>query len=245
MRTFTPIAVIATVIAAASVVPAVALADEPAKSTGWSGSGELGLAVASGNTDSQTLVGKVGLSWEDALWKHEVGLAMLYGKQDDIESASRYEAFGNTNRRLGQRSHVFGSVRTVRDHFSAYEYQSTIAFGYGYEAIKSEATHLLFEIGPGYRWSKLQDVRVHENGVIARGYMDFGHQFNASTSIYETLLIEAGQDNTFVRNDLGVQVKMSEALALKAGVEVRHNTDVQPGIEKTDTLTTVNVVYGF
>ena len=212
---------------------------------GWSGNGELGLALSHGNTDSQTLIGKLGLAREDERWKHEVGLAFLYGEQDDIESAYRYEAFGKSHRRFGERRQVFGSARTERDHVAAYEYQSTLAFGYGHEAIKTEATHLDFEIGPGYRWSKLQDVRIHENGGVVRGNMDFGHRFNTSTSVYDTLLVEAGQDNTFVRNDVGVLVKMSDALALKAGVEVRHNTDVLPGIHKTDTLTTVNVSYGF
>ena len=48
-----------------------------------------------------------------------------------------------------------------------------------------------------------------------------------------------------MRNDIGVLVKMTDALALKAGVETRHNNDVLPGVKKTDTLTTVNVVYGF
>lgn len=236
--------ILTAVIGVAIAAPA-AFAQEATEDNGWSGTGELGLALSKGNTDSQTLIGKLGLAREDALWKHEAGLALLYGKQDDLESAYRYEAFGKSNRHLGERSYVFGSGRTERDHFTAYEYQWTVAVGYGHEVIKEEATHLNFEIGPGYRWSKLQDVRVHENSGVVRGSMDFGHQFNASTSIYDTLLIEAGADNTFARNDLGVLVKMSDALALKAGVEVRHNTDALPGIKRTDTLTTVNVVYGF
>ncbi|MGH8073231.1 MAG: DUF481 domain-containing protein [Lysobacter sp.] len=232
---------------AAAMVPGVPHANEiPADDTrGWSGNGELGLALSHGNTDSQTLIGKLGLSRDDERWKHEVGLAFLYGQQDDIESAYRYEAFGKSHRRFGERRRVFGSARTERDHVAAYEYQSTLAFGYSHEAVKTEATHLDFEIGPGYRWSKLQDVRVHENGGVVRGNMDFGHRFNTSTSVYDTLLVEAGRDNTFVRNDVGVLVKMTDALALKAGVEVRHNTDVLPGIHRTDTLTTVNVSYGF
>ena len=86
---------------------------------------------------------------------------------------------------------------------------------------------------------------MHENEAIVRGYMDFGHQLTPTTSLYDTLLVEAGKDNTFAKNDLGVQVAMTDALALKAGLEVRHNTDVLLGVKKTDTLTTVNVVYGF
>ena len=38
---------------------------------------------------------------------------------------------------------------------------------------------------------------------------------------------------------------MTESMALKAGVEMRHNTDTLPGRAKTDTLTTVNVTYDF
>ncbi|MGQ4582400.1 DUF481 domain-containing protein [Lysobacter sp. F60174L2] len=219
--------------------------DADAEGTHWSGNGELGLALSRGNTDSQTLLGRLSLAREDERWKHEAGLAFQYGQQDDIDSAYRYEAFGKTGLRLGERSRLSGSARTERDHFAAYEYQSTAAFSYGHDAVKTEATHLDFEIGPGYRWSKLQGVRVHENGGVVRGLMDFGHRFNDSTSVYDTLLVEAGRDNTFARNEAGVQVRMSDALALKAGVEVRHNTDVLPGIHRTDTLTTVNVSYGF
>jgi hypothetical protein len=56
---------------------------------------------------------------------------------------------------------------------------------------------------------------------------------------------DAGRDNTYARSDLGLQVEMTDALALKAGYEVRHNTDTAPGIERTDSLTTLNLVYGF
>jgi len=33
------------------------------------------------------------------------------------------------------------------------------------------------------------------------------------------------------------------ALGLRLGYQVRHNTDVLPGVEKTDTLTTVGLIY--
>jgi putative salt-induced outer membrane protein YdiY len=38
---------------------------------------------------------------------------------------------------------------------------------------------------------------------------------------------------------------MSERLALKAGYELRHTTEVPVGIEKTDTVFTTNLVVGF
>lgn len=211
----------------------------------WHGTGELGLAIAKGNTDSQTIVGKMALAKEDVLWKHAVRVAFQYGESDDLENARRYELFGSSGRRISERSHVFGSARNERDRFAATEYQWTASLGYGFEAIDTDTTRLLFEIGPGYRWSKAQDVREHDNGGIVRGGMEFRHQLTDTTALYDTLLIEAGDENTFARNELGLQVKMTDALALKAGFEVRHNTERADDQRRTDTLTTVNVVYGF
>lgn len=230
-----------------AALPLSAMAEEPAGDAPphWSGTGELGLAVSKGNTDSETLVGKLAMGYEDAAWRHAAGASFLYGRSDDVENAYRYEFFADSGYNINDRSYVFGSIRNERDHFASNEYQWTAALGYGYEAIESETTHLTFEIGPGYRWAKLQGVRIHNNEAIVRGTMDFSHQFTATTSLHDALLVEAGSDNTFIRNDIGLKVKMTEALALKAGLETRHNTDVLPGTKKTDTLTTINVAYDF
>lgn len=225
----------------AVALPAAAQSDD----AGWSGKGELGLAFSKGNTDSQTFVGKMSMDYEDATWKHDLDAAFLYGKSDDVESAYRYEWSAASGFRLNERNRMSGSMRNERDHFATNEYQWTVALGYGYDAISNERTRLIFEIGPGYRWAKLQGVRVHNDEVILRGLMDFSRKLTDTTSVFNTLLVEAGDENTFVRNDLGLQVKMTDALALKAGLQVRHNTETLAETRRTDTLTTVNVVYGF
>lgn len=239
--------------AAAFFVPAAAFADAAASTPDavWKGQGELGYAAAHGNSDNENLVGKLGASLEDGAWKHSLGADFLYSKSTDAdtgekeETAKRYEIFGSSGLHFTGRSYVFGSFRNEHDDFASYEWQWTAAVGYGYEAIKNDKMHLTFEIGPGYRWSKEQGVRVFDNSAIVRGWSDFGWKLTDTTSLFNTLLIESGSDNTFVKDDVGLQVQMSKALALKAGWEIRNNSDVQPGTHKTDTLTTVNVVYGF
>jgi putative salt-induced outer membrane protein len=212
---------------------------------GWSGTGELGLAISKGNTDNETFVGKFQMDYSDPKWKHQFGGNYQYGKDDDEENANRYELFGTTGYRFGERTYTYGSVRNERDHFTDDEYQWTVGVGLGWEAVKTERQQLTLEAGPGYRWSKDQGVQVHHDEVIGRGYADYGVQLTETTSFYDTLLVESGADNTFAKNQIGLQVKMTEALALKAGLETRHNTEVEPGVKKTDNLTTVNVVYAF
>ena len=79
-----------------------------------------------------------------------------------------------------------------------------------------------------------------EGDFIGRGFMEFKHKLSDSTSLYDTLLIEGGKDNTFAQNDFGVQVTMTDKFAIKAGLQVRHNTDVIAPITKGIDTTTSN-----
>ena len=117
--------------------------------------------------------------------------------------------------------------------------------GYGYSVIKNDRTSLSLEAGPGYRRAKSARSGETESDAIVRAQLDFQHQLTENTSLGNLLLVESGSDNTFIQNDLGLKVAMNSKLALKAGLQVRNNSEVGPGVDKTDTLTTVNLVYTF
>ncbi len=177
-------------------------------------------------------------------------------------TANRYNAGASAGYKLDERSYIVGALRYEHDAFSPYTYQYTASIGYGYQLLKNASDELSFEIGPGYKVIQpiaptYVDNSVNppmvtkgpkpdsESGVVARGLVNYKHNFNDSTSLVNTFLVEGNGDNTYLQNDLGLQVKMSDRLALKAGYQVRHNTDVAFGTKKTDQLLTTNLVYGF
>lgn len=236
-------------------LPFAAHAEEPVR--GWSGTGELGIAAARGNARSESLNGKLEFKNEDDRWKHEYSLSALRAKgevtgdfdgdgetEESFElNANRYEAAASSALKYSEKSSWVTSLRYENDDFAPYEYQTTFAMGYGHDFLENEKTTLTTEIGPGYRRAKDAATGETEGEGILRGKLDYKQAITGNTDLFNTLLVESGSDNTFAQNDAGVQVAMSEAFALKAGIQVRHNTDVGPGIEKTDTLTTVNLVY--
>lgn len=255
---------------AGAMLPLPALAAD-----GWTGTGELGLAATRGNTRSENLNARLGLKYEDPSWKHQLGFDTLRSKGettvigvagDQIVEVSRYDLTANryvasasTGYKLDERSYVVGAARYENDEFAAYDYQWVVSVGYGYTLIKNPSTELAVEVGPGYRRQKPADVLgpevvdgrplrhgfPAESDVVGRGLVSFRHAFNDSTAFVNTLLVEAGSDNTFVQNDAGLQVDMSKKLALKVGYQVRRNTDVAVGKDKTDQLMTTNLVYNF
>jgi putative salt-induced outer membrane protein len=235
----------------------------PPPAQGWSGSGEAGLAAASGNTRSENVNAKVVLKYNDARWKNEFNATALRNKgsvttavsEDGTPvtttryqlTANRLEAAASAGYKLDDHSYVVGASRYERDEFSPYDHQTIGSLGYGYQVLKSARNELAFEVGAGYK--SVQTTAPHPagsvDGAAARGKFEFKHSFNATTSFSDTTLVEATNGNTFVQNDAGLQVKMTKQLGLKAGYEVRRNSDVLPGFKSTDQLLTTNLVYSF
>ena len=247
----------AAVLAALSLSHAAVAAD--GDDDGWTGTGELGLAMARGNARSENLNAKIDFKNEDDKWKHHFYAKALRAKGEvtgDFDgngtteerfelNANRFEFGASSALKMNEVSYWVAALRYEKDDFAPYENQTTFSLGYGHSFIKNERTELSAEVGPGYRRAKLASTGNTESEVIARGVVDFKHSLTDTTDLVNNFLVEAGSDNTFMQNDFGVAVKISDAFALKAGLLARHNTDVAAGQKKTDTLTTVNLVYNF
>ena len=234
-------------------------AQDPAStdSTGWTGTGELGLALARGNARSESVNAKLAFGKEDERWKHDLHASALRSKGEvtgdfdgdgmDEEryepSANRYELGASSAWKFDPRNYVVGAARYENDDFSPYDYQAVASIGYGHKFVDSERTSLSTEVGPGFRRARDAETGLVEDGVVGRGQVEFKHQLTGNTGIYDTFLVESGSDNTFMQNDIGIAVAMNEKFALKAGLQARRNSDVEPGTKKTDTLTTINLVY--
>lgn len=260
-------------------LPLAAMADDPPQpKPGWSGSGEAGLAIASGNTKSENANAKVDLKFNDDRWKDDFYLLAQRNKANVTSTstdpttgasvsdtryettASRWEGGASMGYKLDERSYLVGALRYEHDQFSPYRYQYIASLGYGLQVLKNAVDELSFEIGPGYKVVQPSSFYVtnatpppdfvkvtpdSNDNIAGRGKMDYKHNFNSSTSLIDSFLVESASGNTFMQNDLGLGVKMSSKLALKATYEVRHNSDVQDGFKKTDQLWTTNLVYSF
>jgi putative salt-induced outer membrane protein len=210
----------------------------------WSGKGTFGGVLARGNTETETINLNVDVENKLDEWTHKAGASMLRTVTDDITSADRWELRGESQYSLTERSYLFGALRYEDDAFTDYEYQATLSGGYGYRFITNDTTKLEGQIGAGYREAEVRLTGEQQDGIIARGALDFEHKLTTTTLIYDRFLVESGSDNTFVQNALGVEVKINDTFALGLDYAVRHNTDVLPGTDKTDQVLTANLVYG-
>lgn len=249
-------------------LPLAALAADP-PAPGWSGSGEAGLSVASGNTKSQNLNAKLNLKFNDDRWKDDFYLTALRNKSNvaipgggsnyDL-TANRYEAGASFGYKFDERSYIVGALRYEHDEFSSYDYQYVASLGYGYQVLKNASDELALEIGAGYKVAQPASIFVpntspppalievqpdSDSEIVARGKFDYKHSFSDTVWFVDTFIVEAGSDNKYFQNDAGLAVKMNSRLALKVGYQLRHNSQVEAGFKKTDGLFTTNLVYSF
>jgi len=234
----------------------------------WTGSGELGFASTTGNSRSQNLNAKLGMNQETDQWKNNFFLDALRSKgqvkvtdsagatvsQFDT-TANRYDMGASVGYKLDTRSYIVSAARYEHDDFGANRWQAVLSVGYGYIALKTDRTELSFEIGPGFKEYQPAPSTVLVDGVnvpysqqrqdeaVARGLVNYKYRLTSNTSFDDTFLVEAGSKNKYYQNDAGIAVSMTKKLSLKVGFEVRYNSNVLPGVRKTDTLTTTNIVY--
>jgi putative salt-induced outer membrane protein len=255
---------------AQDAAPSTTSPDAAAKNGGWTGSGELGFASATGNTRSQNIDAKLGLNQENDQWKNAFFLDFLRTKAEQSfvdpqgntinqlnTTANRYDGGASVGYKLDPRSYIVGAARYEHDEFGANLWQGTVSLGYGYIALKDERNELSFEIGPGYKRYRPADVllvvdntsvaqqQATQGEMVARGLANYKFRISSNTAFEDTLLMEAGSKNTYLQNDAGLSVSMTKKLGLKVGFQMRHNSSVLAGTKKTDTLTTTNVVYNF
>ena len=219
---------------------------------------QIGYVSSHGNTDAQTANAKLDAAYVVDAWKHELQLAGLYGKSNDIVSAENLDAQWQSNYNFTNRLFAFGALHYADDKFSGFQYQETLSAGAGYSFVKLADATLDAQVGVGYRRLRPElldkdaagDVvsrtpQEVERGAVATATIKGMYAFNSSTKLTDVLAAESGSDNTMMQNDLGLQVNMTKALAITVAYEVRHNSNPPAGLVKTDSLVTFNLAYAF
>lgn len=212
----------------------------------WDGSGEFGFVNTTGNTETVALNMRLNFIRTGKRWRHRFTGTAMTTSEDSIKENERYTVEVQSDRKLSEKSWLFGAFRWDADKFGSYDPQVSLTAGYGYQLMKSDRHELRGEIGGGYKSLTETESNLESNEIIARFLLDDWWQVFSNTKWTNRLLIETGSSNTFSQFNSGLAVSMNDTLAVKLGFEIRNNTSIPPGdSEHTDTISSVNLVYDF
>jgi putative salt-induced outer membrane protein len=228
--------------------------EQPPQKLGWATSAELGAITTSGNTKGTSVTGKIDARQDLEQWSNEYVLS-AYFKEDETtndqgervteKSAERYFASAKAGYRLNTehaKLFVFGSHTS--DDFGAYTKYSLISAGYGDRLWQGQDVSLDAEIGPGY-YSGKTAADITEKGALLRTAANLDWKISDNASFRQTLSLEASSDNKRTQSESSISAKINGSMQMKAAFTVQNDSDVPVGKKKTDTVTSLTLVYSF
>jgi putative salt-induced outer membrane protein len=229
-------------LSAASLNQAHAAEDQDPK--GMTGRAEFGMVLTSGNSDSSTMNGKFSLTNDTEQWLHVASLDLLRAESESVKTAEHYVLNAKSNYKLQDDQFLFVGLNHDVDKFSGFDYQTSITAGYGRKLYDTEQYKLSLEIGPGYRISKLKAGGDNNEAILHLGAIS-KYIINPASYLDGTLVIDTGSSQTITVLALGYVNSLSSSLALKVGYNLKHSSDVPAGTNKSDSITSISLIYSF
>jgi len=229
----------------AFATPLLAQEEEAAEEESpWSGNIKLGYLATTGNTESSSLNSGFEINYKLELWEHGAKAAVIYSTESNVTTAEAYDFGWKSARNLSDDDFLFGRLDWRKDRFGGITEQFSQSVGYGRRLIDKEKHQLNGELGIGARQSDLADG-TDESDTIYTGRLTYAWQISETASFGQSLLVEAGDSNTFTESVTDLKAQLVGSLALVASYTIRRNSDVLPGTEKTDTRAALSLEYGF
>ncbi|WP_438766245.1 DUF481 domain-containing protein [Kushneria sp. TE3] len=212
----------------------------------FSGAIELGYTSLSGNTNTETLLGKGRITWYDQAWTHTTRAEVKSVSDSENTTAEQYLFSQRERYSLGDSpNYLFGLARYEKERFSGYDNQFTTIIGYGRQIFDTDLQALSLEAGPGYRFDD------YENGGsrhMVLGYLaaDYALSLSDTASFIQQFSVEGADDNVTLRAYSAISVAINSSLSLRVSHDIKSNSNPPREADaKTDRTTAASVVYNF
>lgn len=236
LRTFVTLIVLA--------APVSLMAQDAEPESPWSGKATLGYLATSGNTENSTLNTGFEVGFATGDWAHLFKASAVNAAENEETTAEAYNAGWKSERNLTDKDFLFGRLDWRKDRFGGFDTQFSQTVGYGRRLIDTDKHKLNAELGAGARQSETQ-LGVTEDETIYRGGLNYKWLISETSEFRQDVTAEGGEENTYVESVTALSAKVFGDVALVASFTVKHNTDVEPTLEKTDTYTALSLEYAF
>lgn len=211
---------------------------------GFSGSLSLRGTATDGNTDNIDLGIGARFGFFDGLNANDVTLVYAYAEEESIRSENSVLFGYDYTRELGSSTFVFGKAVYAFDEFSTIETDAFVSAGFGYRIFNTNDLQWSVQAGPGYRIAESEDGTDIEEFAVSVS-SDYMTKFSETLFLTNDTDVLASESDTYVTNELGLNVSMTDALALRTSILTEYRSNPQPGFENTDNTFGVAVVYSF
>jgi putative salt-induced outer membrane protein len=214
------------------------------RALGFTGSISARATATDGNTDTADIGLGARFGYFDGVNGNEVTLAYTYSADNGEATENSVLAGYDYTREFGSNVYGFGKAIVAYDEFGSFERDAFVGAGVGYRIFNTEALQWSIQAGPGYRLAKdAAGIEVEEFAFSVSS--DYLTRFSDTLFLTNDTDVLASDSDTYVTNELGLNVSMTDTLALRTSILTEYRSNPQPGFESTDNTLGVSVVYTF
>lgn len=204
----------------------------------------LGYVGTTGNTDTTTFNTEMLLTLRTENWTHNGKFQALGSQEDDVATAERYYLEDKSDYNLDENQYLYGKGTYTDDRFSGFDYQATLGAGYGRHLIRRDDFNLEAFGGVGYRENAITNGDNVGEGVFTLGE-NVRWTISDNAALTQSFTTDIGEELTVSKFDIGLETNIIGSITTKIAFQARHISEVPVGTEKTDTMTSVSLVYNF
>lgn len=217
----------------------------------FTGNISAGGTLNTGNSTAYNFNSGITLNYNKKKWVNSFNFqSQIGGDRESGLNSRNYNVQAQTKYFfLPPTCYLYGLTNYTLDSFSTYKVVLTGSIGYGKRIINRSNMSLDLQIGPSYTRRRV----AGHNGPVESymgAFTSASYLWNISDDIQfnQTLSINYDSNNTATDAVTSLSSTVMQDIALKLSYEFKNNTRIPPessDTSKTDTITTISVVYSF
>lgn len=219
---------------------------------GWTGQGEAGGFVSTGNAEESGLALGLGLKKESLKWRHRVDAIADYRETEGVKTKERYFAGYEGNYKITDRLYAVGALSWEKDVFAGIDRRFAESLGIGYRVIDQKTLHLDVDASVAARQTEYVRPQVSipgkdysESTIGGRLGGRLVWDINENTSLSEVAVAYIDSRSNTLESTTALTTRLSGSLAARLSFNIRNESDPPLGREQTDTTTRASLVYSF
>ncbi|MEL0612430.1 DUF481 domain-containing protein [Marinomonas arenicola] len=218
---------------------------------GVAGSAEFGLQMTSGNSNTNNLSSGLHINQNLKNWRNHYAFESFYSDSDHVATTETYRGSLQSDYKYNNKEFWYVREEAEKDRFSGYKYKTNMSTGYGNRIWQQEdGSFLETSVGVGYRRNQLEtgtEEAIFDRGVITRFALKYMKKLSASSAFRQSLTTQVNLEHlgTVTESISSLQANIVENFAMKLSYRVQYSSKAPLDTEKTDTETSITLLYSF
>lgn len=211
---------------------------------GWSGQGEAGGFVSTGNTSNRGAAVGVNLAKESLHFKHSLRGIVDYQEDRGLVSRERYFAGYEGNWKFNRRGFLVLALSWEQDRFTGFTSRFAQGLGIGYRLVDTPSLSIALDGGPALRQTRFVDG-LNETALAARLAVNAKWVITPRLTLTQTASYYADNLNSSLLSLTQVTAKLNGRISARLSYQINNEANPPPGRLSNDTVTRATLVYNF